>query len=115
MEIAFYVKENRQSPPLLVIQKLSAKDKARVLACLRNVEELGFNCQRVNFRQIRGKLWEIKIRITTGGFRLFYVCVDRSKLTILHAYHKKTQKAPIKEIELAEKRMIEVLTYEKKH
>lgn len=109
MKIDFYVKTNGRSPVLELINKLSIKDRAKVLGSLQNVQELGFDCQRVQFRQIRGKLWEIKIKMSSGEFRLFYVTLQRSIITVLHGYIKKTQKAPAKEIELAEKRMMEVL------
>ena len=91
---------------------LTKKDRAKILACLKNVEELGFDSPRVSFRQIRGKLWEIKIK-ASSGFRVFYVGVQKENLVLLHAYQKQSQKAPKKEIEIAEKRMMEVLVDEK--
>lgn len=109
MKIDFYVKDNGRSPALDLIKKLGAKDRAKVLGCLQNVQDLGFDCQRVRFRQIRGKLWEIKIKMSSGEFRLFYVTMKSTSMTVLHGYIKKTQKAPAKEIEIAEKRMMEVL------
>lgn len=85
------------------------------MACLKNVEELGFDCPRVQFRQIQGQLWEIKIRSASGGFRIFYVSLKTNTLILLHAYKKQSQKAPKKEIEIAEQRMFEVLNYEKNY
>lgn len=80
--------------------------------CLKSVEELGFDCPRVQFRQIRGKLWEIKIKTAHAGYRIFYVTIKQSLMILLHIYKKQSQKAPIKEIEVAEKRMLEVLENE---
>jgi phage-related protein len=88
------------------------KDRARILACLKSIEEFGFDCPRVQFRQIKGSLWEIKIKTQSGGFRIFYVTVHSKTLVLLHAYKKQSQKAPKKEIEIAERRMIEVLNDE---
>ena len=39
----------------------------------------------------------------------FYASIEREEIILLHAYTKKSQKAPIKEIKIAEKRMKEVL------
>lgn len=75
--------------------------------------KLGFNSPRVDFRQIRGRLWEIKIRSSSGEFRIFYVDFKANTLVLLHAYQKKSQKAPTKEIEIAEQRLFEVTNNEK--
>jgi phage-related protein len=76
------------------------------------VEELGFTCPRVGFRQITSKLWEIKITTVGAGYRIFYVTLKKDILILLHAYKKQLQKAPKKEIAIAEKRLIEVLNNE---
>jgi phage-related protein len=116
MNIVFYVKENSNKCPVKeFIEKLQTKDRAKVLACLKNIEELGFDCPRVEFRQIRGQLWEIKIRSTSAGYRIFYVSLqtNTNTMVLLHAYKKQSQKAPKKEIDTAEQRMFEVLDNEK--
>jgi phage-related protein len=56
-------------------------------------------------RHIRGKLWELK----ASANRIFYVLVTGPEVVLLHAYKKQRQKAPVKEIETAERRMEEVL------
>lgn len=114
MNIIFYVKKNNNKCPVKeFIEKLEAKDRAKILACLKSVEELGFDSPRVEFRQIRGRLWEIKIRSSSGGFRIFYVSLKANILVLLHAYQKQSQKAPTKEIETAEQRLFEVMDNEK--
>lgn len=110
MHIIFY--EKNRIPVREFIEKLDLQDRAKILACLKSVEELGFECPRVAFRQIRGKLWEIKINAAKTGVRIFYVTIKYEVIVLLHAYKKQTQKAPTKEIAVAEKRMLEVLHYE---
>jgi phage-related protein len=66
----------------------------------------------VQFRQIKGKLWEIKILASKSSYRIFYVTVQKDCLFLLHAYKKQSQKTPQKEIIIAEKRMNEVLQNE---
>jgi len=61
---------------------------------------------RVRFRQIEGKLWEIKI----GSHRVFYVMIDGEEMVLLHAYKKQQQKLPIKERETALRRLKELLS-----
>ncbi len=115
MEIAFYTKKNGACPVEEFIDKLQSRDRAKVLACLRNVEELGFESPRVEFRQIRGRLWEIKIKTADAGVRIFYVSIGKDNIMLLHAYKKESQKAPTREIKVAEQRMQEVIHYEKSY
>ncbi len=109
MDLIFYTKNNGKSPVADSIKDLSNEDKARVLGCLKNIEELGLDSPRVAFRQIEGKLWEIKIKAKDNSYRIFYVIINKNTFILLHIYKKKSQKAPIKELDLAKKRMKEVL------
>lgn len=114
MKILFYSKKNsNRCPAKEFIEKLQTKDRAKVLACLKSVEELGFDCPRVQFRQIQERLWEIKIRSTSAGFRIFYIGIKGNTLVLLQGYQKQSRKAPRKEIEIAKQRMLEVIENEK--
>ena len=84
MNIIFYEHNNR-CPVYDFIKKLEATDRARILASLKNIEELGLDSPRVEFRQIRGRLWEIKIKTKHTGYRIFYVAVTLKTLVLLHA------------------------------
>ena len=115
MKIIFYSKKNGQCPVRDFILSMQLKDKAKVLACLKSIEDLGFASPRVEFRQIDGRLWEIKIKTFSAGFRIFYVKICGNVVVLLHCYKKQTQKAPAKEILIAEKRMLEVIDEENNH
>ena len=83
----------RDKPVYSFIKKLGSKERAKILSCLKSIQELGFECPRVEFRAIEGKLWEIKIKTMGSGYRIFYVAIK-------------------KDIEIAEKRLLEVLNNE---
>ena len=70
------------------------------------MEQRGLDAIRVEFRQIEGKLWEVKV----GSHRLFYVIIDRDEMVLLHAYKKQQQKLPVKERVIAVRRMKELLS-----
>ena len=72
---------------------------------IRAIQDLGLAESEVVARQIRGKLWELKLDV----FRVFYVLITGPALVLLHAYRKKSRKAPQGEIEVAEQRMTDVL------
>lgn len=65
---------------------------------------------RVEFKQLSGKLWEIKFTSKGGKYRIAYVVVVGDKMVWLHAFKKKTQKTPKNDLEIAEKRMKEVFS-----
>lgn len=56
--------------------------------------------EKINTRQLRGKLWEIKVSQT----RMMYVIIDVKRVAFLHICKKQKGKAEKKEIETALKR-----------
>lgn len=108
MEIHFYTKTSGKAPVRDYINSLSVKDRTKLLGCLESIKNLGFDSPRVEFRQIKSKLWEIKVKLNSGGHRIFYVTIAKKRIVLLHAYQKQSQKAPKKEIDIALTRMQEI-------
>lgn len=106
MKVSFYTTVTGRSPVLDYMEDLSKSERARLLEALDQIEQDGFDAVRVIFRHIQGKLWELKI----STHRVFYVLIENAEMILLHAYKKQSQKLPIKERELAIKRMNEVLS-----
>jgi len=104
--VTFYTTISGRSPVVDYIKDLSVQERARLLEALSQIEQSGFDSVRVQFRQIEGKLWEIKV----SAHRIFYVLVEREEMVVLHAYKKQSQKLPLKEKTVAVKRMKEVLS-----
>lgn len=48
---------------------------------------------------------EIRIRDSSGAFRVIYLAKLEDRILVLHAFQKKTQKTPRKDIELAAGRL----------
>ena len=48
-------------------RKLPKADQSAILAVFEDLRQHGFNALGCQFRQIDGKLWEIKIRTSGGG------------------------------------------------
>jgi phage-related protein len=57
---------------------------------------------------------EIRVRDREGIYRTFYYVKSFKGILVFHAFVKKTQKTPSKEIEIARKRLREMLNEEKK-
>jgi phage-related protein len=106
VRVTFFTTAAGRCPVLDYINSLAKPERARVLEALDQIERRGLAAIRVQFRQIEGKLWEIKI----GSHRVFYVMIDGEEMVLLHAYKKQQQKLLIKEREIALRRMKELLS-----
>jgi phage-related protein len=72
----------------------------------------GPNLGMPHTRAMGEKLFEIRLKSKEGISRIFYCTKIGKKIIILHFFIKKTQKTPMKEIEIARKRLLEVLKNE---
>lgn len=109
MRVLFYTSASGRHPVEEFIQSLPKGDQARFADVHRGIVEFGLDCPRVQFRQLRGKLWEVKFSAQGGGYRIGYVMIDRETMVWLHAFKKTTQKTPTADLDLAERRMKEIL------
>ena len=69
MKIEFYCSSSESSPILKFIDKQTKRDQAVILRVLKEIEDHDFNAKGASFRQLEGKLWEIKINTPSGGYR----------------------------------------------
>jgi phage-related protein len=108
MRLAFYTTPSGRKPVIDYIKKQAKHERVGLIEALEMIEIHGFEAPRMSFRQIMGKLWEIKIERKLSH-RIFYAAVVKGEIVLLHAYQKKSQKAPKKEIDLAHRRMKEII------
>jgi phage-related protein len=59
-------------------------------------------------RPLSRGLWEVRSQLTQGRIGRVIFCVHESRMVLLHAFIKKTQKTPNAEIDLALKRKREI-------
>ena len=105
MRLRYYTTPRGDRPVATYIEGLSRADQAGMAAALTEIAERGFEARGVTVRHIEGKLWEVRI----GPHRVFYVLLRHEEMVLLHAYRKRTQKAPARHLEIARRRMQEVL------
>jgi phage-related protein len=104
-EIIFYKTEGGESPIEKFLDALSAKQAKKVTWVLQIVETMEIVPVQY-FKKLDGTddIWEIRIDFGGDTFRLFGF-FDKGNLIILtNGFAKKTQKAPVSEINLAEQR-----------
>jgi phage-related protein len=51
---------------------------------------------------------ELRLRDASGAFRVFYITKLGTSILVFHAFTKKTQKTPSKELALAQRRLKEM-------
>jgi phage-related protein len=108
VQIIFYRTPAGQEPVREYLSSLPLRDRAAGADVLEAIQEYGLNAPGVRFKQIRGKLWEFYVE-AGASHRIFYVIIAGPMMVLLHGYKKQKQKAPIREIKIAERRMTEVL------
>jgi phage-related protein len=105
--IVFYRDARGRRPVLEFIESLDDRVQARLR---RAIEELRVRNVRATFplvRHIEGKLWELREESQPNTYRLFYFFFAERRIIFVHAFRKKSQKTPRKEIEAARRRMRE--------
>jgi len=133
MKVLFFTMSSGRVPVLDFLKSLEARSRAEAFRVLEAVKKEGTAAAGVSCRQIKGKLWEIRVR-SGGEVRIFYFIRGESprsddgkgsqggnrerekggqpegeEMILLHAYLKKSKKAPTREIDTALTRMKELL------
>jgi phage-related protein len=103
--VSFFRSANGREPVADYLRTLPADRFVAITATLSDLAKNGVSGANVATRHIEGKLWELKFPLD----RAFYVIVTGPELILLHAYKKQGQKAPLRELEVARKRLKDVL------
>ena len=80
------------------------KELGALLLILQRGGVLGMPQSRP-MRTVHKSAFELRIKDKSGIYRVFYVLFDKDKILIPHTFIKKTQKTPMKEIQIAKKRL----------
>lgn len=95
-----------KSPIRDYIDALPGQDAGRIDEALDHLEEFGTALEMPWVRHVEGRLWELRIRGRTA-YRIIYAAASGRRLVLLHAFMKKTEKMPRKELELAQERLLQ--------
>ncbi len=104
-KISYYKVLRGESPVEEFIDKMNEKDQAKVYNYLKLLQDKGYLLIRPYTAKVRGKLRELRVRIEEGNVRIFYFFFVEKKIILLHAFKKKVQALPAKEINKAENNM----------
>ncbi|MDD5147791.1 MAG: type II toxin-antitoxin system RelE/ParE family toxin [Candidatus Daviesbacteria bacterium] len=99
-KVVYYISSSGNNP---VKEFLDANLKAKIkaLRIFSNVEEYGLISVIPHIKKLTGTpLWEIRI-LGEDSVRILYVTEKEKQILLLHAFVKKTNKTPQREIKIA--------------
>lgn len=106
--IEFYKDRRGRIPVEDFLNTLPAHERLEALRVIDLLELYGLVLGMPHARPIAG-MWELR----AGPGRIFYVAVTGRRFILLHGYRKKSQTAPQREIETAQRRWAEAVEREK--
>jgi phage-related protein len=110
--IVFYVDGSGNEPVREFLAGLDAKTRARFSWSLEQLRVRNVQAREPLVRHLEGKIWELREESQTNIYRLLYFFFAGRRIVFVHAFQKKTQKTPRREIEVALARLAEFTTQE---
>lgn len=112
--IDYYVTIQGECPVKEFVDNLSHEGQAKYIFITKLLTEYGVLVKEPYVKSLTGhkKLFEIRIKDKTGISRILYFTHTGRKFVLLHGFTKKTEKAPQREIKIAEERMKDYLSRE---
>ena len=115
--------KKEQAPEVPVRFYRSTTGREPVLEWLRDLDQadrraIGLDLMRVQFgwpigmplvRSLKDGLWEVRSSLPSQKIARLILCFHQKTLIVLHGFIKKTQKTPAEDLELAKRRMKEIM------
>ncbi|MFC1589739.1 type II toxin-antitoxin system RelE/ParE family toxin [Pseudomonadota bacterium] len=103
--IQFYRSESGDCPVEAFLDSLSGKQAQKVAWVLQLIEEMDIIPTQYFKKLVNtDDLWEVRVQAGNNIFRLLGFIEGDEIIILNHAFQKKTQKTPKKEIQIAESR-----------
>ena len=91
------------------IEALPKDMRSRLVRLSALIEQVGFQAlPRDSVKHLEDKLWELRITGRDGISRAIYITASGQRVVILRVFVKKTQKTPLRELEIARQRAKDV-------
>lgn len=103
-QLVFYTSDFGNQPVLDFLRDLPPKDRAKVGYVLNWIEKLPIVHNKF-LKKLSGteNLWEVRVDWSGNTYRILGF-FHKDNLVLVHAFSKKTQSVPIREIEVANQR-----------
>ena len=103
--VNFYKDSKGKEPVKEFFLLLSDEGRAKALKLLGMVRTYGVLLKEPYTRRVKDKIRELRTNDKQGEIRILYFAYTGRTIVLLHGFVKKTQKTPLSEIEIAEKRL----------
>lgn len=102
-DIDFYIKENGSCPVEQFLDSLDSKMRAKLLRTIELLQQNGNELREPYSKSLGDGIFELRVKQATDISRVLYFFVVKHKIVLTNGFVKKTQRTPIKEIDLARK------------
>jgi phage-related protein len=106
-EIKLYQNARGDRPVALFLATQDKKTRSKVAKAITTLEQYGPFLTPPYMKKLQANLYELRIK-TSVAIRIFY-SPNNNIYYLLHAFNKKTQKTPEKELKIAVDRMKELI------
>ncbi|MBI2863615.1 MAG: type II toxin-antitoxin system RelE/ParE family toxin [Chloroflexi bacterium] len=100
----FYLEDDGTSPVEEFLDSLDVKTRTRFHWSMEQLRVRNVQAREPLARHLEGDLWELREESSTNIFRIIYFFFSGRRIIFLHGFQKKTQRTPIREIDLARRR-----------
>jgi phage-related protein len=102
----YYKTDSGQVPVREFIDEQTAKVREKIFSDLQRLVQFNIKLGPPYAKKVEGRdFWELRTKLGSDIYRTFYFAHTDKKFVLLHAFQKKSQKAPRKELDVAEERM----------
>jgi phage-related protein len=108
--VVFYQDARGRKPVDDWISELAEREQARIFKTIELLEKYGVRLTMPHCRQVRGKIWELRIAAGRRDYRILYAAAPGRQFVLLHGFSKKTDKTPPGDWAMAEVRFADYLT-----
>jgi phage-related protein len=92
------------------LDTLPLNERARVVRAIELLKTNGTRLRMPYARSLESKLWELRVPAGRMDYRVIYTPWPGHRFVLLHAFAKKTQKTPLRELEIARRRLAELMS-----
>ena len=110
--VEIYTDARGNAPVSDFLDGLPRQHQGRLARTIDLLEQFGPQLGFPYTKHLRGKLWELRIRAGRGAHRIVYFAHLGQRFILLHGFLEKTRKTQRKDLELAERRMVDFLERE---
>jgi len=101
-QVKFYRHSRSGKEPVLdYLKSLDLKIRQKINKYISYLQDNEGYLDEPFSRHVQGKIRELRVDFANNRYRIFYFTFINRKIILLHAYLKKTNKAPKKEIRIA--------------